>query len=223
MPSRRNDRVASKTLITILTVLCIVMIALTVLDEDITGPVRQITGVVLTPLEKGVTAFGRGVSSIMSNFTDSNSLREENEQLRSQIDMLKAENSQLLLNAQELESLKELLDLSYTYSDYETVAAHVISKSTGNWFSTFTIDRGSDSGIAVGCNVIAQSGLAGIVTNVGPNWATIRAIIDDNSNVSAMVSSSMDNCIIEGNLELIDSGTLDLIKLQDLLNPFFIG
>ena len=53
-------------------------------------------------------------------------------------------------------------------------------------------------------NVIADGGLVGIVTSVGSNWATVRSIIDDYSNVSAEISSTSDNCIIAGNLKLID-------------------
>ena len=35
-----------------------------------------------------------------------------------------------------------------------------------NWFSTFTINRGTDDGIQVDCNVITEGGLVGIVTEV---------------------------------------------------------
>ena len=55
---------------------------------------------------------------------------------------------------------------------------------------SFTIDKGSNDGISVDCNVMAGAGLCGIVTAVGPNWARVRAIIDDNSNVSAMISTT---------------------------------
>ena len=63
----------------------------------------------------------------------------------------------------------------------------------------------------------------GIVTEVGPNWATVRSIIDDNSNVSAMVSTTSDNCIIAGNLQLIDEGALNLVKLTDENNKVHVG
>ena len=55
-------------------------------------------------------------------------------------------------------------------------------------------------------NVIADRGLVGIVTEVGAHWASVRSIIDDSSNVSAMTVSTQDNCVVEGDLELIDEG-----------------
>ena len=51
----------------------------------------------------------------------------------------------------------------------------------GTGFSTFTIDKGSNDGIAVDMNVLAGSGLVGIVTEVGPTWAKVRSIIDDSN------------------------------------------
>ena len=71
--------------------------------------------------------------------------------------------------------------------------------------------------------MISGGGLVGIVTEVGPNWATVRSIIDDNSNVSAMVSTTSDTCIIAGNLQLIDEGTLSLVKLTDENNKVHVG
>ena len=80
----------------------------------------------------------------------------------------------------ELERLQELYKLDSNYADYEKVGAHVIGKDPGNWFSTFTIDKGSDDGLAVDMNVIAGSGLVGIITRVTPSVRN-RSIIDDSA------------------------------------------
>ena len=79
------------------------------------------------------------------------------------------------------------------------------------------------SGIQEDMNVIADGGLVGIVTSVGSNWATVRSIIDDYSNVSAEISSTSDNCIIAGNLKLIDEGKISLVKLTDADNKVTVG
>ena len=92
--------------------------------------------------------------------------------------------------------MKELYDLDQEYSDYPKVAARIISKDPGNWYDTFMINKGSNDGIHIDNNVIAGKGLVGIVTEVGPSWATVRSIIDDSSNVSAMAVSTSDNCVV---------------------------
>ena len=58
------------------------------------------------------------------------------------------------------------------------MAASVIGKDTGNYFNIFTIDKGSSDGIQEGMNVISGGGLVGIVSDVGRNYAKVRAIID---------------------------------------------
>ena len=223
MNPRRDEHAGSKTMITILSAMCILLIAVSLIDPAVAGPFYTVTGIVVNPMRKGLSAFGEWVVSLSENMTDASSLREENSALHQQIDQLTAQNSQLLLDREELKRLRKLLDLSEQYSDYDTVGARVISKNTGNWYSTFTIDKGSRDGITEGCNVMAQAGLAGIVTQVGPDWAVVRTIIDDNSSVSAMVSASSDNCIIKGSLELIDEGSISLVKLRDEENKVHVG
>ena len=84
------------------------------------------------------------------------------------------ENSQLMQEKYELEDLRALYELDRSYSDYSKVAANVIGKDSGNWFHSFIIDKGSQDGIEVDMNVLSGSGLVGIVTKVGADWAQVR-------------------------------------------------
>ena len=116
-----------------------------------------------------------------------------------------------------------MYELDEEYTDYPKIAASIISKDPGNWYDTFIINRGSNDGIRVNNNVIAGKGLVGIVTDVGPDWATVRSIIDDSSNVSAMTVSTMDTCVVEGELELADEGKLRFEQLYDVENKVTVG
>ena len=84
-----------------------------------------------------------------------------------------------------------------SYSEYEKVAAQVISKDPGNWYDTFVINKGSNDGIQKDMNVIADGGLVGLVEEVSSNSATVRSIIDDSSSVSAMTAVSYTHLSIE--------------------------
>lgn len=223
MRRKNSDNNTSRFLLIVLSVVCAVLIAVSFLNESVTGPVKQISGILITPVQKGINGLGTWIAGLTSNLSDVTTLREENAVLQEKVDTLTAENSQLVLDKEELARLRELLDLDQQYSDYEKVGARVISKDNGNWFHSFTIDKGSNDGIKADANVIAGGGLVGIVTEVGPTWATVRSIIDDNSNVSAMVSTTSDTCIIAGNLQLIDEGTLSLVKLTDANNKVHVG
>ena len=54
----------------------------------------------------------------------------------------------------------------------------------------------------------------GIITEVGHNWSTVRSIIDDMSSVSGMVLKTNDNCIVNGNLEMLDSGCIEIENIS---------
>lgn len=220
---KKNDHITSKFTLIVLSGFCIATIALSVFAPSLTGPVRNIANMLIVPSEKGISSFGNWLGSLTRNMSDSADLREENTLLREQVDKLTAENSQLVLDKAELVRLQSLVELKKEYEEYPTTGARVISKDTGNWFNSFTIDKGSQDGIQVGCNVIGDAGLIGIVTSVGPDWAYVRSIIDDNSSVSAMVESTQDTCIVAGNLELLDAGTLSLVKLRDADNEVHVG
>ena len=48
--------------------------------------------------------------------------------------------------------------------------------------------------------------MVGIVTKVSPHSAEVRSIIDDQSNVSGMILSTSDTCIVRGDLKLMADG-----------------
>ena len=138
-------------------------------------------------------------------------MKVENEELSKKVDDLTKENERLSGDQKELEDLRQLVGLKEEYSSYSTIGARVISNGSGKWYETFVINKGSDDGIEVNMNVLAGTGLVGIVTEVGHNYAKVRSIIDDASNVSAKSMTTADTCVVQGNSESIrKDGTIDV-------------
>jgi len=189
---------------------CIVLIAVTSINNSILTPLRTGVGYVLIPFQSGVNAIGTSLYNHMRDFSTMKEAQEENEELKNRVAELTEENNRLQAEQYELERLRELYALDQDYMQYEKVAARVIAKDSGNWFQIFRINKGSNDGIKENMNVIAGGGLVGIVTDVGANYATVRAIIDDASRVSCMSMRSGDNCIVSGDLTLFQEGLLGL-------------
>ena len=143
-------------------------------------------------------------------------VQAENEELKKQVQDLTLEKNQLIADRYELQELRELYSLEDRFREYNKIGARVIGKDPGNWFSVFLIDKGKNDGIEKNMNVIAGDGLVGIVTEVGPDYATVRSIIDDASNVSSMVLSTSDTIMVTGDLKLLSSGK---IRFSQLSNP----
>ena len=213
----------SKHLLAIMTLFCLCCIVSTFASGITTAPLQETAGMIIVPFEKSINAIGSMVRSVRDSFQDKQDLILENEDLKAEIDSLTTQNNQLIQDQGEYQRLKELYNLDQTYEEYPKVAATIISKDPGNWYDTFMINKGSNDGIRIDNNVIAGKGLVGIVTEVGPTWATVRSIIDDSSSVSAMTVSTSDNCIVTGDLELIDEGKLRFEQLYDQEGKVTVG
>jgi rod shape-determining protein MreC len=148
---------------------------------------------------------------------------EENQNLKDQIAELTVQNTQLQQDRYELNNLRELYKLDEQYSGYEKVGARVIARDSGNWFYSFTIDKGTNDGLTIDMNVIAEGGLVGRIIDIGPNWAKVNSIINDNSNVSGMVLASSDVLMVTGSLELMETGVISFSQLNDSKNNVEIG
>lgn len=216
MKRRGKSSFPSKYVLLLLTVICIMLLFAGYATGYAGEPIRTICNYVFVPMQKGLDYVGESISINSDDTKTKEQLIAENEQLQEQIDELSTQLTNTRLQQSELDTLRELYDLDQTYADYKTTGAHVIGKGTSNWFNTFTIDKGSKDGIKVDMNVIAGSGLVGIVTDVGKNYAVVRAIIDDTSNVSGMVLSNNDNCIVSGNLKsMTESNMIIFSNLED--------
>ena len=223
MKKKNQYKMKTKHLITMMTILCLGLIVLSLSTSFSFAPVRNVLGYVIVPFQNGINEVGNWMTDQKNGFQSMKKLSAENEKLQKQVDELQAKNTTLSQDQEELDRLRTLYNLDTDYSEFEKVAAQVIGKDTGNWYSTFLINRGSSDGIAVDMNVIADGGLVGIVTETGAHWATVRSIIDDSSNVSAMTVSTQDNCVVEGDLELIDEGKLSFSQMYDQDNKVTVG
>ena len=201
---RKNNTIPAKYILLVLTLVCfLVMLGSFVLGWT-SGPVGTAASYVFIPMQKGLTTVGNWISDKTYELASLKDVMKENEQLKVQVDELTDELNTLKLEQYDTEDLRELLALDTGYSEYNKLSASVIGKDAGNWFDTFLIDKGEKDGVAVGMNVITGRGLAGIITEVGPNYAKVRCIIDDTSSVSGMVLSTSDNCIVKGDLQTMD-------------------
>ncbi len=212
---RAKFTLQSKYLLLILTGLCIVLMAVTFTTDLFTGMVARISGYVTIPFQTGISEIGGYLSDRSKDLAQIRDLQRQNQELREQIDRLTIENNTLTQEKYELNNLRSLYQLDQEYSEYEKVGARVIGMDGGNWFNTFIINKGTDDGIALDMNVMSGSGLVGIVTEVGANWAKVTAIIDDTINVPGMVLATGDRLIVSGDLELMSENTIRFSKLID--------
>ena len=188
------------------------------------GPLNSVASYIFVPMQKGINSVGTFFSNKSDRFQTLEEVTDENEKLQEQVEKLTTELNTTKLEQYELEDLRNLYQLDQQYSNYKKTGAHVIGKGGSNWFNIFLIDKGSKDGIEKDMNVIAGSGLVGIVIDVGPHYAKVRSIIDDSSKVSGMVLSTSDSCIVKGDLKSMNEDrVIQFSELKDTENQIKEG
>ncbi len=197
-------------ILAIITVILLLMTAFMRADRTEMSFLESGLNTVIAPFQKIISAADGGVRSFFGYFGNVKKLRQTNEDLRNQIAELENENRTLTGYKTENQRLNGLLELKDTYKEFKTVGCRVIAKDSGNWFCTFTIDKGTENGIKVNQNVITNGGLVGKVYAVGNGWAKVTSIIDESSSLGCIISRTGDIAVIEGDLELSDKGLCKL-------------
>lgn len=220
---KEGPKLPSKYVLLIFTILSVILMILSFVSTAIEGFILNIAGPIVIPFQQGVSAVGGFFVEKAEKTRTIEELTLENEELRQQIDELIAENTMLMQDKYELTNLRELYELDLEYEDYEKVAARIISWDSGNWYSSFLINKGTDDGMQKDMNVIAGSGLVGRITETGQNWSRVTCIIDDNSNVSAYVLHTGDNMVVHGDARSLETGVIPFSNLLDQTNSVAPG
>lgn len=208
--------IPSKYLFFVLTLMCVLMLILSLFTNTFEKVLKDTAGSIIIPFQRGITYVGGFLTDKADNLKQVDTLLKENEILKAEVDELTLEINKLQQDKYELAHLRELFELSAQYESYEKVGARIVGSDSVNWYHSFLLDKGSEDGIAVNMNVIADGGLVGIITDVGSNWSRVTSVISDEMNLMGQVLATEDNLIVSGNLALVKSqGTIDFSQLLD--------
>lgn len=214
MKKKVSSYVTSRYILIALTAICLIFISTSFFTDKLVAPLRDAVSMVVVPLQKGMNNLGLWTYDKYTTLQEISVVLDENKELKSKVDDLTEENNQLRQDTYELSRLRELYELDEKYPGYTKVGARIIEVTTDNWSKAFKVDKGSDDGIKKDMNVIAGGGLVGIVADVGKNYSIVKTVVEDNNSVSGMLIDTNDTCIVEGDIELSDSGLIKLTHFK---------
>lgn len=138
-------------------------------------------------------------SSLWSRYLYFVGIRQQNDQLRQELDAAKDELSRLRENASEVERLRRLLSMTPP-EEWTRLGVRVVSHRLGPnaALETFLIDKGSASGVAQNTPVVAPEGVVGRVLRISPTAATVLLITDPNSRIPVISQKNRTQGIIKG-------------------------
>lgn len=186
------------------------------------NPIKVTVKTVVTPIKGGFSYIAHSLEDARNFIWDMRAYKEDNERLETENLNLKQQNRDVASYREENERLTALLNLQNSLSDYQTVAARVISYSGNNWYEIIEINKGAIDGLKEGNVVITPDGIVGKITEVGPNYSVVCTILDARASVGIKVARTGGSGLVEGDAELAKNMQCKLSFL-DRSTPIIVG
>ena len=195
----KTGKPTKRRLIILIAVIVAIAVALSSALIRGTAAGKNVTQSLLAPFESALSALTRTAERFYNYVFRYESLEAENAYLKERVASMEDEIRSIDTLQRENERLRAVANLLKEHEDYDLLSSYIISWDSSNWRNTFTIGKGTQSGISEGmCAVTEQGQVVGIVTDCGSNWATVTTILDSSLQISATLSSSGYNGIVQG-------------------------
>ncbi len=157
------------------------------------GPLGQVLSV---PLEV-FSSFDRGMTEIWDGYVALRGIREENRQLRKELEFVQGQNNQLREAAVATQRLEAILDFKQR-SVPDMVAAQVIGRDATNWYRGIILNKGDQDGVRAEMGVVTPAGVVGRVVKATSSSSVVLLMTDPNNAIAALVQGTRDEGIVEG-------------------------
>lgn len=182
------------------------MLALMVVSNFISHPLlalpRRLVTAVVEPVQSVFSRLTDSVANYLRTLKIRGNLEYEYEQLLIKLDDMANEtavNEELRHENEELRSM--LFEQGQeSHQAMNPLGAQVIGKVGNNYFSTLTLNVGSQDGVTEYMAVVSDGGLVGVTYNVQEHKCDVRCIIDSDCTVAGLVQSSRDQGSVKGAL-----------------------
>ena len=166
--------------------LLLTAVSLLVLDLPGTGPldpVRNALATAFRPVQAAGNAIFEPIGNGWKGAFGYDDVRDENDELRRQLDEAKGDEAELERLQAENDELRALNDIEVP--DEQTQAAEVISGPLSSFEQTVRIDAGSDDGVSSGMAVVTGAGVLGRVVDVRGSSSTVELLTSPDVTIGA--------------------------------------
>ena len=202
--SRKAQPIKRRVVVGVLAFLSLVLIT-GYFREAEDGPLHDVQNVASTamhPFEVGAERVARPFRDAYGWLSDLFNAREENQQLKKQVEQLRNQAIQNSTAATEVKRLQALLDYRQSDefpADYDAIGAAVLADPPSDFEQFIIISAGARDGVRVNAPVVTDEGLVGKVTRVNREQSRVALLTDKETAVSAYdVETEADGVIRHG-------------------------
>ncbi len=191
MKKRKNLKNRRLFLILLIVIIVLALLFYTVKKDRNLNTFESFIKDIIVEVEKIIYKPISGFNNMIEEFTSLKNVKKENQILKSNVEKMESTEAENIELKQEIERLKEELNIEHVLTDYDYLNATVISRNSFYWYNMLTIDKGSHNGIKEGMVVINSTGLIGKITNVSTFSSDVKLITtnDTNNKISVTVTN----------------------------------
>ncbi|CDZ23391.1 rod shape-determining protein MreC [[Clostridium] cellulosi] len=171
---------------------------------------QNIISTIISPFQTASSYISSGFSGFINDLLNIHSLKSENAKLKKEISELQSKMVDYNKLKSENERLTTMINITTEKDDRVYTPAMVISRDPGQWFSSFTINKGTLAGIEKDDPVITSEGLVGIVVSPSLTSSVVSTILDPSVHVGSIISQTGDTGITHGKRDLAAKGEFQL-------------
>ena len=176
----------------------VLLLAVQIRNQDQVRLIRVWAVWVVSLVQEPAVALIDRVGNTWNSYVGLRNTRQENEQLRTEVQALRLRTAQLEGRAAEADRLAALLQFREEHADVPMLPARVISSSAVGLTKTITINRGERDQIAKNMGVITPDGVVGKILEVYPDTAQVLLLIDKESGVGALLAGTRTQGVVRG-------------------------
>jgi rod shape-determining protein MreC len=175
----------------------IVLISAQVTSKSGVPVLQEVSFGLVAQIQRAGAAMSDGLVSGWRGYVDLRGVREENAQLRRDLDAAKVRLQQERAAAARSEELAQLLDLK-SRTNFATTAAEVLAGSATPEFRTITIGKGKADGLKPDMAVVSPNGVVGRVIVPSTGAAKVQLLVDRNAAAGALIERSRSQGVVVG-------------------------
>ncbi|HHS99898.1 MAG TPA: rod shape-determining protein MreC, partial [Thiomicrospira sp.] len=207
----------------------VLAIALMAADHygKILGNVRSALLTTLTPIERAATFPQQVYNLVTTDFTSINALERENQQLKTEILLLKAKQLQLTNLELQVERLERLLGTTGKITNQNVQIATVIVYSKNPLSQFLTLNKGALDQVKKQQTVIDSHGIMGQIIKTTPTTSRVLLITDPDHQIPVRIQRTGQRGILNGtghdNVQLNFIPVNSEVKVGDIIESSGLG
>ena len=194
-----------KVIVTVVIAVILLTVSFAVFGKRM-SPATDIAGSLAAPFRSLTATVSSTIEDFFTAYTDGNQLSLENAELKSEISKLQEKLADYEKISTQNEFYKDYLGIKDQNPDFTFVDANLIARDNDDPYGSFTVNRGSASGITKYDPVITNGGIVGYITEVGLTSSKVTTILNPDITLGALDDRTNDSGLINGTLSLAEKG-----------------